>query len=246
MIQALSAAKAPRALGAIALLSMLAACAGKDDLDKPPPPLGQFKLGLNIVVAKGAQKSPISRSATPEEWENALKSAMKARFGRYHGDRFYDFGIKVDGYALAPPGIPIVMSPKSVLVVTANIWDDPTQTQLNAKGKQFVVFEGVSPDTVIGSGLTQTKQQQMARLSYNAVKKIEAWLLKHPEWFPAEGAGAPEKADGSRGDVPAKAPTKAESDARAQAATKSLADVQAASKAKPASGGTVSGIVKSN
>lgn len=198
--------QALRAFAALLIVSMLSACAGKGDLDKPPPPLGQFKLGLNIVVAKGAQKSPVSRNATPEEWQAALKKAMQARFGRYHGDRFYDFGIKVDGYALAPPGIPIVLSPKSVLVITANIWDDPTQTELNAKGKQIVVFEGFSPATVIGSGLVQTRQEQMDRLAYNAAKKIETWLLKHPEWFPAEGAGAPENPDGTPGTTPAKAP----------------------------------------
>lgn len=201
--------QALRALAALCLLSMLAACAGKGDLDKPPPPLGQFKLGLNIVVADQAQQSPVSRDAKPAEWQASLKKAMEDRFGRYKGDRFYDFGIKVDGYALAPPGIPIVLSPKSVLVVTANIWDDPSQKKLNAKGKQFVVFEGLNGETLIGSGLTQTKQQQMDRLSYNAVKKIEAWLLQHPEWFPATGAGVPETADGKPGKPPeaaAKAP----------------------------------------
>lgn len=246
MIKALRAAKAPRALIALALVSMLAACAGKGDLDKPPPPLGQFKLGLNIVVAKDAQKSPVSRDATPAEWQNALKSAMEARFGRYHGDRFYDFGIKVDGYALAPPGIPLVLSPKSVLIVTVNVWDDPTQTQLNAKGKQFVVFEGVSPDTVIGSGLTQTKKQQLDRLSYNAVKKIEEWLLQHPEWFPAQGAGAPENADGSKGSVPARAPTKAESEARARAAQKALDDYKPIGPPKMGAGGSVTGLIPTN
>lgn len=204
--------QALRALAALCLLSMLAACAGKGDLDKPPPPLGQFKLGLNIVVADQAQKSPVSRNATPEEWQASLKKAMEARFGRYHGDRFYDFGIKVEGYALAPPGIPIVLSPKSILVVTANIWDDPSQTKLNAKAKQIVVFEGLNGETIIGSGLTQTKQQQMNRLSYNAVKKIEEWLLKHPEWFPAEGAGVPENPDGTPGKAPEAAPETSSND----------------------------------
>lgn len=201
-----------RAVAALALLSMLAACAGKGDLDKPPPPLGRFKLGLNIVVADQAQKSPVSRNATPEEWQAALKKAMEARFGRYHGDRFYDFGIKVEGYALAPPGIPIVLSPKSILVVTANIWDDPSQTKLNAKAKQIVVFEGLNGETIIGSGLTQTKQQQMNRLSYNAVKKVEEWLLKHPEWFPAEGAGVPENPDGTPGKAAEAAPETSSND----------------------------------
>jgi hypothetical protein len=36
---------------------------------------------------------------------------------------------------------------------------------------------------VIGSGLTRTKAKQMEVLSYNAAKRVEQWLLDHPEWF---------------------------------------------------------------
>lgn len=186
-----------RLLAALCGLALLAACAGKGDLDQPPPPLGPFKLGLNIVVAKNAQKSPVSRSATAAEWEAALKQAMVDRFGRYKGDKFYDFGISVDGYALAPPGIPIVLSPKSVLVVTVNIWDDPAQKLLNEKPKQITVLEGLNGETLIGSGLIRNKKKQMEVLSYNAVKAIEKWLLKHPEWFDEPVAGDGAKTGGS-------------------------------------------------
>ena len=90
------------------------------DLDEPAADLGPFKLGLNIVVADNMQKVPISREATVEEWETGLKKAVEDRFGpsRYDGDRFYNIGINVDGYALAPPGIPVVAAPKSVVVVS--------------------------------------------------------------------------------------------------------------------------------
>lgn len=178
-----------RAVALMAGLSVLAACA-KNDLEDPPVPLGDFGLGLNIVVADNVQKVPISREATPDEWEAVMKEAVAARFGRYDGSRLYNIGISVDGYALAPPGIPVVAAPKSVLVITANIWDDATQTKLNPEGEQFTVFEGMSGDTVIGSGLTRTKKKQMEVLSYNAVKRVEDWLLKHPEWFP-KGGGVP-------------------------------------------------------
>ena len=180
-----------RLIAALAGLALLAACAGKGDLDKPPPPLGPFKLGLNIVIAKNAQKSPVSRDATAEEWETALKQAMVDRFGRYDGDKFYDFGINVDGYALAPPGIPIVLSPKSVLIVTVNVWDDPAQKLLNDKPKQITVFEGVSGATLIGSGYSRNKHKQIEVLSYNAVKAVEKWLLQHPEWFGEPPTAAP-------------------------------------------------------
>lgn len=170
-------------------LSVLAAC-GRNDLEDPPVPLGDFALGLNIVVADNVQKVPISREASPEEWEEVMKEAVAARFGRYGGTRLYNIGISVDGYALAPPGIPVVAAPKSVLVITANIWDDATQTKLNPEGEQFTVFEGMSGETVIGTGLTRTKRKQMEVLSYNAIKRVEQWLADHPEWFPT-GGGLP-------------------------------------------------------
>jgi hypothetical protein len=175
----------------IALLSLglLAACA-TNDLADPPVPLGDFALGLNVVVADNMQKVPISRPATVEEWETAMQKAVDARFGRYEGTKLYNLGISVDGFALAPPGIPVVLAPKSVLVITANIWDDAAQKKLNPDGKQITVFESLSPESVIGSGLTRTKAQQMEALSYNAVKAVERWLLTNPEWFGIDPAAA--------------------------------------------------------
>ena len=49
-------------------LSLMAACA-RNDLSEPPVPLGDFALGLNIVVSDKAEKVPISREATPAEWK---------------------------------------------------------------------------------------------------------------------------------------------------------------------------------
>lgn len=162
--------------------AMLAACAAEGVLDEPVP-LGDFALGLNIVVADNAQKVPISRDATEEEWETAMKKAVADRFGRYEGTRLYNIGISIDGYALAPPGIPVVAAPKSVLAITANVWDDAAQKKLNAEGKQFTVFESLSGDTIVGSGLTRSKQEQMQALSFNAARKVEEWFLQNPEWF---------------------------------------------------------------
>ena len=177
--------------------SLLTACQ-KNDLAEAPVPLGNFALGLNIVVADNMKKVPISRPATVEEWEAAMIKAVDDRFGRYSGTKLYNIGISVDGFALAPPGIPIVASPKSVLVVTANIWDDASGTKLNPEGKQFTIFESFSGETVIGSGLTRSKAKQIEILSYNAVKRVEDWILENPEWVglpkstkPATTAAAP-------------------------------------------------------
>lgn len=168
--------------------ALLAAC-GRNDLEEPPVPLGDFALGLNIIVADNVQKVPISREASVEEWEAVMQEAVAKRFGRYQGTKLYNIGISVDGYALAPPGIPVVAAPKSVLVITANIWDDAAEQKLNAEGKQITVFESLSGETVIGTGLTRNRKEQMEALSYNAVKRVEEWLVDNPEWF-----GLPPKA----------------------------------------------------
>ena len=125
----------------------------------------------------------ISRDATKEEWQDAVQKAIAARFGRYEGDKLYNIGISIDGFALAPPGVPLVLKPKSVLVITANVWDDKSQKKLNAEGKQLTIFEHMSAETVIGSGVTQSKAKQMEILAYNAAKAVENWLLENPEWF---------------------------------------------------------------
>jgi hypothetical protein len=161
--------------------SLLAACQ-KNDLAEPPVPLGNFQLGLNIVVADNMKKVPISRPATVEEWETAMIKAIDDRFGRYSGTKLYNIGIAVDGFALAPPGIPVVAAPKSILVITANIWDDASATKLNAEGVQFTIFESFSGETVIGSGLTRSREKQIEILSYNAAKRVERWILENPEW----------------------------------------------------------------
>ena len=181
-------------------LPLLAACQ-TSDLKEPPVPLGEFALGLNVAVADNVQKVPISREATPEAWEAAIKKAVDDRFGRYQGSKLYNIGISIDAYALAPPGVPLVLNPKSVLVITANVWDDAAQKKLNAEGKQLTIFEKMSPETMIGSGVTQSKQKQMEILSYNAVKKVEEWFLQNPEWF-----GLPPKGSKVAAAVPAVTP----------------------------------------
>ena len=171
-----------RNLMAVLLGATLLAACQKNDLAEAPVPLGNFALGLNIVVADNMKKVPISRPATVEEWEAAMIKAVDARFSRYSGTKLYNIGISVDGFALAPPGIPVVAAPKSVLVITANIFDDAAGKKLNVEGAQFTIFESFSGETVIGSGLTRSREKQIEILSYNAAKRVEEWILENPEW----------------------------------------------------------------
>jgi len=161
-------------------LGLLAACGGVEDLSQPPVPMGNFLLGHNIIVADAAQAGPLSRKADPDDWEAALKTAIDARLGRYEGDKYFHIGTHVDAYVLAIPGVPLVATPKSVLIISVNAWDDAT----GEKPKQLTVFEQSEKSTfIIGSGLVNSKAVQMQNLSRNAARVIHKYLLANPEWF---------------------------------------------------------------
>jgi hypothetical protein len=172
-----------------AVIALLGACA-TEDLSAPPPPIGDFDLGFNIVVARDPQQVGPSRTATPAEWEAVMKAEIEKRIGRYNGNKLYHLGVNVDGYALAYPGIPVLLNPKSVLVVSVNVWDDTAQRRINAEPKQITVFEPFSGETLIGSGLTQTKETQMQNLAANAARKINDWLAENKAWFTPEAVAA--------------------------------------------------------
>jgi len=164
---------------------VLAAC-GTPDGDGATSelvPLGDFRMGHNITVGTTARQIPPSRTASADEWKSAMQGAMQKRFGRYDGAGLYHFGVSVDAYALAIPGIPIALSPKSALVVSVTVWDNSTQSKLNEEVKQITVFETLSAGTVIGSGLTKTKAEQMDNLVTNAAFEIQKWMVENKAWF---------------------------------------------------------------
>lgn len=174
---------------ALVAIVALAACAA-EDLSRPPEPLGDFRLGHNITVARNAKTVGPSRKATAEEWETAIEGAVARNIGRYQGDKLYHIGIGVDAYALALPGVPILLSPKSVLVVTISIWDDTARRIVNAEPRRFTIFERLAPETVIGSGLTRSRQRQIDNLAANAARHIGDWLVENKAWFSPEAAAA--------------------------------------------------------
>lgn len=178
----------PRAALVLAIC-VLTACAA-ENLSAPPTPIGDFQLGFNSVVADQAQSVGPSRKATPDEWEAAFKQEIGKRIGRYSGNRIYHLGVGVTAYALAVPGVPILLSPKSVVVFSVDVWDDALQRTVNAEPKEFTVFEGISGATVIGSGLTKSREQQIATLSENAARKIGEWLVENKAWFTPEAIAA--------------------------------------------------------
>lgn len=184
-----------RLLSLLALAGLLAACADGRVMGEQRPELGNFRLSHNIVLAENAVQGPLSRQADTATLERVLREQIANRFERYQGDRLYHLAVTVDAYVLAVPGIPLVASPRSALILGVFVWDDALGRPLNAERRQITVLENVSGESVVGSGLTQTADQQMLVLSRNAARAIEAWLASHPEWFGGTPAPEPQAAE---------------------------------------------------
>ncbi len=167
-------------------LVLLTACNGARDLQDAPVPLGDFNLVHNIAVAPKAQKGPLSREVTKEQLTKALTDATAERFDRYNGARNYHFGMSVEGYNLAVPGIPLVLAPKSVLIINLTVWDDAKNKKLTPEPHQITVLESFDQGPIVGSGYTKTAEEQLKNLSQNAAKQIENFLVKKNKeegWF---------------------------------------------------------------
>lgn len=183
-----------RVLAVLMSLAFLAACNGAADLNKAPVPLGDFNLRHNIAVAPKAVKGPLSREVSKDQLTKALTDATAERFGRYNGTRDYHFGMSVEGYVLAQPGIPLVFAPKSILIVNLTVWDDAKNRKLTEKPHQITVFESFDQGPVVGSGYTKSAEEQLKNLSQNAAKAMESYLVKMNKekgWFNGNGETAP-------------------------------------------------------
>lgn len=189
-----TAARLRNSLLALAALA-LAACANGRDLGEPRAELANFRLSHNIVIDSAAVQGPLSREAPAGAWQQAIQAEVARRFGRYEGERLYHLAVHVDAYILAVPGIPLVASPRSALIIGVHVWDDALGRPLNDERRQFTILESLSGESVVGSGLTQSAEQQMTNLSRNAALAIENWLVENPQWFPPrEAAPAAETA----------------------------------------------------
>ncbi len=184
-----------RLFAVLTSLALLVGCGGSGVLDQPPPPLGDFKLGHNIVVTSNMQKGPISREASQEEWKAALTGAIDERFGRYEGEGLYHFGISVEGYMLAPKGVPLLYAPKSALIVNVTVWQDSKARKLNESPYQMTIFENTDQESLlVGSGWGRGKDEQLVGLSFNATRALEKWLVQQHEelgWFTPDAKVAP-------------------------------------------------------
>ncbi|MDV4146604.1 MULTISPECIES: hypothetical protein [Shimia] len=166
-----------RIFALLSTLLVVAACAvPQKEVTEAPVDLGDFKLGHNIVVAPDLTKGPLSREASKEEWIASVKGAIDARLGRYNGTRLVHLGVNVSGYVLAQPGVPILLAPKSALIITVTAWDDRAGGKFHDEPKMITVLETFTGASIVGSGLTMTAEEQMANLSHNVAKALEDWL----------------------------------------------------------------------
>ena len=203
-----------KSLAALALAGFLAACSSSGaDLGEPIEQFGDFRLCYNIVTTNDAVQGPFSREADLDVFADRIRDEIDRRFGRYEGTRLYHIAIHIDAYVLAMPGVPLVASPRSALIVSVNLWDDALGRPLNEEPEQLTVLESAGGGAVLGSGLTQTADQQMQQLSENAALAVENWMLEHPDWFPRDGALAETRETGDpEAETPADPPAEAAPD----------------------------------
>lgn len=163
----------------------LVACANRPDLTQAVDPIGDFRLGHNVVVARDNTMGPMSREATDAELEEALTAALEERLRRYDGDGLYHVGVRIEAYVLAQPGIPLVLAPRSVFLLALNIWDNETRERLNEEPIRITAFEGVNTGVpFVPSGIAKSKQQQLENLSISAAQEIEELLKENADaWF---------------------------------------------------------------
>lgn len=167
----------------LAVIGMLSACA-RDDLTLPAEPIGNYDPGHLLAVAPDPQLGPFSRRVENAQWTAAMQTALEDRFrNRFAGNRTYHIGTAVEAYVLALPGIPLVYSPRSVLIFSVNFYDDATRTRLNPEPIQLTVFEACCTVPILGSGLTKTAEEQMEALSFNAARAVERTMRENAQWF---------------------------------------------------------------
>ena len=174
-----------RRLAVLGFALTLSACVSTDE--SGPKDLGDFRLGYNIVQARTVKQGPFSREVSDEQITSALREAVGARLGRYDGDGLYHIGISVGGFVLAQPGIPLIYTPKSVLIFEVNVYDNATGQRLNAEPKQITAFEGIeNVAPIVGSGIVRGAEDQLANLAASGAIQVERWLAENPDWFTPE------------------------------------------------------------
>lgn len=174
-----------RILTTLMVALFLAAC-GETQLNEAPEDMGAFRARVVHVFTDKALKWPLSRDAEASEWNASMERAMETRLRRYDGAQEYDVAVSLEGFLLAPPGIPVLVNPKSVAVVNVFVYDVARKEYLARKVQMEVYEDTTGQSAILGSGHSRTKEEQIAGLSLNIADKIEEWMAEeHKEngWF---------------------------------------------------------------
>ena len=167
-----------RCLAAAISATLLAASCSQSggDLTAAPEPFGDFKLATVHVRADDSQTLPLAREAAAEDLEAALAAELERRLGRYSGETRYSIEVEVAGHFIAPAGVPIILSPRSTMAVRVTVRDGATWKARNEDPRLFLVAEPFSGKTLVGSGVVQSKEEQIQALAERAAYLIERWL----------------------------------------------------------------------
>lgn len=180
-----------RILSLLSGLAMLAAC-GETSLNEAPEDLGAFQARVTHVYTEKALQWPLSRDADHSEWTAPIQNAVDTRLRRYQGAQEYDVAVTLEGFLLAPPGVPVLLSPKSAVVVNVFVYDVAEEKFL-AKKHQMEIFESTTgKSALLGSGHARTKEEQIQGLAINIADKVEEWMAaqhKAEGWFAPRPAG---------------------------------------------------------
>lgn len=181
----------PHLLFVAAAALSLAGCTREMDEATAGTAIGDFRLDRLVVIVDNPITGPVTRTLPDATVQAAVTEAVDERLRRFQGTGSYSIGIKVAGYVLAPPGIPVLFAPRSTLFLSVNAYDD-VPSRLHPEPKNMTIFEDAGGDTVVGSGYTQTADEQLVELAENAAVQIERWLRENESWFGGRRArGAP-------------------------------------------------------
>ena len=156
------------------------------NLERPSDPFGDFRLGHIAVYGEDITKGPFSREATDDEIKGALYVALQEQLGRHAGAGEYHIVVIIDAYTLGMTGIPLAFSPKTALGFRLSVWDAQTMTRFDLTPEKLFFLENFNKKTVLGSGLRQTREEQIVSLTQSVAQQIDTWLREQHAtkgWF---------------------------------------------------------------
>ena len=168
------------------LLSLTLFGCSKLNLERPSDPFGDFRLGQVAIYSEDITKGPFSREASADEIKGALYIALQQQLGQYSGTGEYHIVVIVDAYTLGRPGIPLVFSPQTALGFRLSVWDATTMTRYDLTPEKLLFLENATAKTMFGSGLRQTREEQIVSLTKSVAQQIDTWLREQHEtkgWF---------------------------------------------------------------